>query len=77
MSQTKLGSVIEAVANIAVGFSINWTTNMIALPLFGLAITAKTAFWYGVLMTVVSLVRQYILRRYFNGLRFGHTAVKA
>jgi hypothetical protein len=69
--QTKLGSIVEAVGNIAVGFSLNWSTNMLVLPLFGFTnITAGTAFWYGVFMTFVSFGRQYILRRYFNGLKF-------
>lgn len=73
MSQTKFGSFIEAAANIAVGFAVNFTANMLVLPHFGFAITAGKAFGIGVVFTVISLVRQYILRRWFNGLRFGHT----
>lgn len=73
MSQTRLGSFIEAWANIAVGFGVNWTCNMVFLPMFGFStLTAATAFWIGCVFTAVSLVRQYILRRWFNGLRFGN-----
>jgi len=70
--QTKLGSFIEAWANIAVGFAINFTANLLVFPLFGFNISAGQAFWVGVIFTVISLVRSYILRRWFNGLKFGH-----
>lgn len=70
--QTRMGSFIEAWANIAVGFAINYFANMAILPLFGFAVTWGQAFWIGVIFTVISLVRQYVLRRWFNGLKFGN-----
>lgn len=70
--QTKLGSFAEAWANIAVGFTINWTANMLVLPLFGFNVTGAEAFGIGVIFTGISLVRSYVLRRYFNGLKFGN-----
>ena len=44
MAQTKLGSFVEAWANIGVGFSINWCANMLVLPLFDFAVTGGQAF---------------------------------
>lgn len=73
MAQTRLGSFVEAWANIVVGFAINFTANMIVLPWFGFDITAGKAFGIGCVFTVISLVRSYILRRWFNGLKFGNT----
>ena len=71
--QTKLGSITEAWANIAVGFAINFTANMLILPLFGFTtLTLRNNFIIGLLYTVISLVRSYVLRRWFNGLRFGN-----
>lgn len=70
--QTRIGSFVEAWANIAVGFAINWCCNMLFLPLFGFNVTGGQAFWIGVLFTGVSLIRQYVLRRWFNGLKFGN-----
>lgn len=73
MSQTKLGSIAEAWANIAVGFGVNFTANMIILPLFGFhSLTLRTNLIIGLLYTVISLVRSYVLRRWFNGLKFGN-----
>lgn len=73
MAQTKLGSIAEAWANIAVGFTINFIANMLILPLFGFrTLTLRTNFIIGLVYTVISLVRSYVLRRWFNGLRFGN-----
>jgi hypothetical protein len=72
MSQTKLGSFIEAWANIFVGFTINFFANMVILPWFGFKVSAGSAFEIGLIFTAISLVRSYVLRRYFNGLKFGH-----
>jgi hypothetical protein len=70
--QTHLGSFIEAWANIAIGFSINWFANMLILPLYGFHIKPGAAFSMGLLFTVISLVRSYVIRRWFNGLHFFH-----
>lgn len=68
--QSKLGSFMEAGANIVVGFSINWTANMLILPLFGFdALTARVAFNIGLAFTAISLVRSYVLRRVFNRIK--------
>ena len=72
MAQTKLGSLAEAWANIAVGFGINFFANMAILPLFGFKVSAGSAFEIGLIFTIISLVRSYVLRRWFNGLKFGH-----
>jgi hypothetical protein len=72
MSQTRLGSLTESLANLAIGFSVNFAANWLLLPLFGFhTLTLKTNFEIGLLYTVISLVRSYILRRWFNGLKFG------
>ena len=78
MAQTRLGSVAEAWANIAVGFVINFTANWLILPAFGFhALTLKTNFEIGLLYTLISLVRSYVLRRWFNNLKFGNVHAPA
>lgn len=72
MSQTKLGSWLEAWANIAVGFAINWVANMAVLPLFGFYVTGSQAFHIGLIFTAISLARSYVLRRTFNRIRALH-----
>ena len=71
--QTCKGSFVEAWANIFVGFTVNYFANLVILPAFGFtSLTPGKNFAIGVAYTVVSLVRSYILRRWFNGLKFGN-----
>lgn len=66
MNQTHLGSLIEVCINIAIGFAINWVANLIVLPWFGFHVTGAQAFHMGLIFTVISVVRGYVIRRYFN-----------
>lgn len=66
MTQSRLSSLLEAAMNILIGFTINFLANMIILPSVGFPIDVKTNLYIGVLYTIVSLVRQYIIRRWFN-----------
>lgn len=66
MQQRKIGSLVEAIANIVIGFAINFVANLTILPLFGFNITAGQAFNVGLIFTVISVVRSYYVRRLFN-----------
>ena len=72
--QTWWGSIVEAKVNIAIGFAINFTANLLILPLFygPVAANASKAFGLGVVFTFISLARQLVIRRWFNGMRFGN-----
>lgn len=65
--QTRAHSFIEAWANIAIGFGINFSANLLVLPLFGFHVHAGQAFGIGLIFTAISLARSYALRRWFNG----------
>lgn len=67
MTQSRLGSLIEAFMNVLVGFGINWCANMYILPKFGFMVTGSQAFYIGVAFTAISVARSYIIRRWFNG----------
>ncbi len=66
MNQTRLGSLIEAIINVIIGFSINFGANMLIFPLFGFHITAGANFTLGLIYTVISVARSYCIRRWFN-----------
>jgi SNF family Na+-dependent transporter len=66
--QPRLHSMLEAVANVAMGYSINFVANLVVLPLFGLAVSARDAAGIGLVFTGISLARSYVLRRAFNRL---------
>lgn len=65
--QSRVGSAIEATANVAVGYGVNFCANLLVLPLFGFSPSLSEAAGIGVVFTVISLVRSYALRRAFNG----------
>ncbi len=66
MNQTRLGSFIEALFNVAIGFAINFVANMAILPLIGFHITPGQNLFIGVLYTMISVCRSYVIRRWFN-----------
>ncbi|HEY0062483.1 MAG TPA: hypothetical protein VGC21_10200 [Telluria sp.] len=66
MNQTRLGSLIEACINVCIGFGINYTANMFIFPLFGFHISPGANFVLGLIYTVISVIRSYCIRRWFN-----------
>ena len=66
MSQSRLGSFIEACANTAIGYCISVLANLYVLPLFGLQVSLKQAVGIGLVFTIIAVARSYFLRRLFN-----------
>jgi len=67
MGQTRLSSFIEAWVNVFIGFGINFVANMVILPYFGfVGLTLAANFQIGLVFTVISVVRSYVVRRWFN-----------
>ena len=66
MSQSRLGSFIEAIINIIIGFAINFTANALVFPLFGWTISTSDNLLLGAIYTAISLLRSYTIRRWFN-----------
>lgn len=67
--QSKLFSFIESLTNVVVGFLVAVTANLLVLPLFGFNPNLSEATSIGVIFTLISLVRSYVLRRLFNRLK--------
>ena len=62
-------SMVEAVANVAIGFGVAIGTQVLVFPLFGIEIGAGGHLALGGIFTVVSLIRSYALRRLFERIR--------
>jgi len=69
MSQSRRMSLIEAVANVAVGYGVAVLAQIAAFPLFGIHASLPDNLLIGLVFTVVSLARSYALRRVFNAIR--------
>lgn len=66
MTQSRLGSLVEAIINVIIGFVINFAANMLFFPMFGWHIDVKQNFILGAIYTVISVARSYTIRRWFN-----------
>lgn len=66
MNQSKLNSFIESCTNVAIGFGFNFIANMFIMPLVGFNITVTQNLLLGFWFTVISIIRSYLVRRYFN-----------
>lgn len=64
--QSKLGSLLEALVNVLIGFSINYIANLLIFPLFGMEISLSDNLLLGAIYTAISIARSYVVRRWFN-----------
>lgn len=75
MEQTRLGSLIEAGMNILIGYGVALASQIVVFPWFGIYVPLSTNLWIGLWFTIISLVRSYIIRRWFNA-RLRSTAAR-
>jgi hypothetical protein len=66
--QSRIGSIIESVANIAVGFGVALASQMLIFPLYGVHLSLYDNAMITVWFTIISLARSYALRRIFNAI---------
>ena len=67
-AQSRSGSLVEASANVLVGYLLALGTQRLIYPLFGITTTLATDAVIALLFTLVSLARSYLLRRVFERL---------
>ena len=66
MHQTRLESLAEVVINVAIGWVIATITQFVIFPMFGIQITFSQQLGISAIFTAVSIVRSYVIRRWFN-----------
>jgi hypothetical protein len=64
--QTRLESLIEAAINVVLGYMIALGAQLLIFPWFNIHIPMSSNIAIGIIFTLVSLVRSYALRRFFN-----------
>lgn len=66
--QSKIDSWMEAIVNTAIGFVVAVMANALILPIvFGIEVGIGENLTCALAFTAVSILRQYSLRRVFNG----------
>jgi hypothetical protein len=73
MKQSRAMSLVESLANVAVGYGVAVVTQILIFPIFGLHTTLAQNLMMGAIFTVVSIGRSYALRRLFEEIRLRHT----
>lgn len=66
MTQSRLGSLYESIINVVIGFVISFAANAVILPAMGFEISVTQNLVIGLAYTVISIVRSYCVRRWFN-----------
>ena len=64
--QTRTQSLIEASANVAIGYLVALSAQMIVFPVLGIEVNLSQNLLIGAIFTAVSLLRSYAVRRVFN-----------
>lgn len=64
--QSRRHSLFESIANVIVGFGISTVANWIVMPWFGHQVSWGDSAGIGLVLTVVSIIRSYCLRRFYN-----------
>jgi hypothetical protein len=66
--QSRLMSLVEAVANVVDGYGLAVWVQVLVFPMFGLDAPLRQSLGISAIFTHVSLVRGYFLRRLFDTL---------
>ena len=64
--QTKLLSFLESLFNVFLGFIFAFLTQIIIFPLFDIQVSFVENFYITIIFTLVSFVRLYLIRRFFE-----------
>ena len=69
MKQSRAMSLVEAIANVAIGYGVAVATQMLVFPVYGIQATLAQNLKMGLAFTVVSIVRSFAIRRLFEAVR--------
>ncbi len=69
MKQSRTMSMVEAFANVVVGYGVAVATQILIFPVFGLQATLAQNLKLGGIFMIVSLARSFALRRAFEAMR--------
>lgn len=64
--QSRAHSFIESLTNILIGYLVALASQLVIFPLFDIHIPFTDNLVIGAWFTVISIIRSYVLRRWFN-----------
>lgn len=69
MKQSRRMSLVESLANVAIGYGVAVLTQIAVFPFFGLHVSLADNLVMGAVFTIVSIMRSFTLRRVFEEFR--------
>ena len=66
--QTRLSSFIESWLNVFIGWTVGVVIQVVVFPIYGISVPLATNLKISIWFTLVSVIRSYIVRRYFNNI---------
>ena len=66
MNQSRVASLAESVMNVLIGYGVALASQLVIFPMFGIHLPLSDNLAIGAWFTVISLVRSYAIRRWFN-----------
>jgi hypothetical protein len=69
MRQSRLMSLLEAMANIAVGLLLAVATQIVVFPILGLQASLGQNVMLSLVFTAISIARSFVIRRLFEAMR--------
>ena len=69
MKQSKQMSLLESLTNVAVGYGVAVSAQILVFPMFGLDVSLSDNLAIGAIFTGISIVRSFTLRRVFEEIR--------
>lgn len=64
--QTRKHSLMESLSNVLVGYGVAIASQVVIFPLYGIHIPIQQNLTMGLWFTLISIIRSYVLRRWFN-----------
>lgn len=64
--QTKIQSLIESFTNVIIWYLISVWSTFLIFPMFDINISASDNFLIWFYFTIISIIRSYLIRRYYN-----------
>lgn len=64
--QSKKDSLKESITNVIIGYVVALVSQIIVFPIVGVAASIDQNLMIGIYFTIISLLRSYLVRRYFN-----------
>ena len=69
MSQTRTMSLVETITNVAIGLIVSFLSQVVIFKYYDIHISLAQNLELTLYFTVVSVIRGFALRRFFNSIR--------